>query len=240
MHLLLATQISAVNELANIAAAVKGIDILDVMKAVHLDKRWSPIAVDKKRISPEILNYLVPGCGFGGSCFPKDVQALKKLAADVGIQPKMLDAVLDINKNQPKEIVKLLEQELENLKSKKILLLGLAFKDGTDDIRESVSIKIIKILLKKGVEILAHDPVAIMNSKKIFPNEKKISFTSKWDKHLTDVHAVIVATKWKEYSVLSSTKNKDILKDKIILDARRFFKASDFPLSNYMAIGRSL
>tara|TARA_Y100000816_G_C26108452_1_gene590303 strand:- start:15309 stop:16661 length:1353 start_codon:yes stop_codon:yes gene_type:complete len=237
---LLATQISAVNELANIAAAVKGIDILDVMKAVHLDKRWSPITVDKQRIFPEILNYLIPGCGFGGSCFPKDVQALKKLAADVGVQPKMLNAILDINKNQPMEIVKLLEQELENLKSKKILLLGLAFKDGTDDIRESVSIKIIKILLKKGVEILAHDPVAILNSKKIFQNEKKLSFTSKWDKHLADVHAIIVATKWEVYKDLSLEKYQDKIEGKVIFDARRFYEPTKFPKSIYLTVGRNI
>ncbi len=237
---LLATQISAVNELANISAAIKGIDILEVMEGVHLDKRWSPITSDQQRIFPEILNYLIPGCGFGGSCFPKDVQALKRLATDVGVQPKMLNAILDVNANQPKEIVKLLEEQFGNLNSKKILLLGLAFKDGTDDIRESVSIKIIKILLKKGVEIIAHDPVAIYNSKKVFHKVKNLTFTNKWSSHLADVHAVVVATKWEVYKNLSLKKYQDNLEGKIIFDARRYYEPSEFPKSVYLTVGRNI
>jgi UDPglucose 6-dehydrogenase len=237
---LLATQISAVNELANIAAAIEGIDILDVMNAVHLDKRWSPISSNNVRISPEILTYLVPGCGFGGSCFPKDVQALRSLAYDVGVQPDILDAVLNVNKNQPYEVVKLLKKSLVDLKGKKILLLGLAFKHGTDDVRESVSLKIIEILLKNKAQIFAHDPVAIENTKKVINNHKNLNFSDKWEEILSSVDAIVVATKWQEYKKLSSSNYQDILAGKIILDARRYFKPTDYPKSIYLTIGRSI
>jgi len=237
---LLATQISAVNELANIAAAIKGIDILDVMNAVHLDKRWSPISPNNVRTSPGILTYLVPGCGFGGSCFPKDVQALRSLAYDVGVQPDILDAVLNVNKNQPYEVVKLLKRSLVDLKGKKILLLGLAFKHGTDDVRESVSLKIIEFLLKNKAQIFAHDPVAIENTKKVINHHKNLNFSDKWVEMLSSVDAIVVATKWQEYKKLSSSDYQDILAGKIILDARRYFKPTDYPKSIYLTIGRSI
>jgi UDPglucose 6-dehydrogenase len=103
---LLATQISAVNEIANLAAAVGGIDAMDVMAGVHLDKRWNPILTPGRwhnsgRANPKILTYLIPGCGFGGSCFPKDVQALRSQGEAVGLKMDMLNAVLSVNDAQP-------------------------------------------------------------------------------------------------------------------------------------------
>jgi len=237
---LLATQISAVNELANIATAIKGIDIMDVMNAVHMDKRWSPILPNKSRISPEILTYLVPGCGFGGSCFPKDVQAIRGLAYEVGVEPNILDAVLKVNENQPYQVIRLLKESLIDLESKKILLLGLAFKHGTDDVRESISLKIIDYLLKNKAQIFAHDPVAIENTKKIINNHKNLKFISQWEAHLSSVDAIVVATKWKEYKNLTFSEYQENLAGKILLDARRFFKPTDFSQSVYLTIGRSI
>jgi UDPglucose 6-dehydrogenase len=102
---LLATQISAVNEIANLAAAVGGIDVMDVMAGVHLDKRWNPIlGQGRVRANPKILTYLIPGCGFGGSCFPKDVQALRSQGEQVGLKMEMLNAVLSVNDRQPGQV----------------------------------------------------------------------------------------------------------------------------------------
>jgi len=235
---LLAIQISAVNEFANIADAIEGIDIMDVMKGVFADNRWSPILPDNSRISPEILTYLVPGCGFGGSCFPKDVQALRSKAYEVGVEPHILNAVLTVNENQPYQVVELLKKSLIDLENKKILILGLAFKPGTDDVRESVSLKIINYLLNNKARIFAHDPVAIENTKKIMNNRKNIKFIDQWEATLSDVEAIVVATKWAEYKKLSLSEYQDVLVGKILLDARRLFKPTDFPKLDYLTIGR--
>ena len=237
---LLATQISAVNELANIVASIGDIDIMDVMDGVHMDRRWSPILPNKSRIYPEILTYLVPGCGFGGSCFPKDVQALRSLAYEVGVKPRILDAVLTVNENQSYQIIELLKKSIFDLKNKNILLLGTAFKPGTDDVRESVSLKIIEYLLINKSKVFVHDPVAIKNTKIKLSSHKNLEFLKTWTEALSSVDAIVVATKWPDYKQLSSSNYQDILAGKIILDARRFFNYSDFPQSVYLTIGRSL
>ena len=237
---LLATQISAVNELANIVASIGDIDIMDVMDAVHMDKRWSPILPNKTRIHPEILTYLIPGCGFGGSCFPKDVQALQSLAHEVGVKSRILDAVLKVNEKQSYQIIELLKKSLLDLKNKNILLLGTSFKPGTDDVRESVSLKIIEYLLINKAKIFVHDPVAIKNTKIIFSSHKNLKFLKTWTEALSSVDAIVVATKWPEYKQLSSLNYQDILAGKIILDARRFYSPTDYPKSIYLTIGRSV
>lgn len=237
---LLAIQISAANEFANIAAAIGSIDIMDVMKGVFADKRWSPILNDNSRISPEILSYLIPGSGFGGSCFPKDVQALRSKSYEVGIEPKILDAVLTVNENQPYQVIKLLKKSLFTLDNKKILLLGLAFKPGTDDVRESVSLKIIDYLLKDKVRIFAHDPIAIENSNKVVTHHANLEFITNWEEKVSGVDAIVVATKWDEYKKLSSSNYQNVLAGKILFDVRRFFIPTDFPQSVYLTIGRSI
>ncbi|MEE3260389.1 MAG: UDP-glucose/GDP-mannose dehydrogenase family protein [Pseudomonadota bacterium] len=237
---LLATQIYAANELANIASAIKNIDIMDVMKGVHSDKRWSPVGPSGERILPEILNYLVPGCGFGGSCLPKDLQALQNQSDDYGVEISMLNAVFEINKKQPAQILKLLKGALGELSGKNILFLGLSFKPDTEDIRESVSIKIIRDLLKEKALVHAHDPMAISNSKREFSDEKGIEFIEEWEELLFQVDAVVVATKWEEYKELSTPKLRNKMKGKILVDARRFFSHTDFPDSQYLTIGHSI
>ena len=236
---LLATQISAVNELANIAAGIGSIDIMDVMKGVHTSKFWNTILPTKDRITPEILTYLVPGCGFGGSCFPKDLQALRSQAYEIGVEPHILNAILKVNENQPYQVIKLLKRSLNNLENKKILLMGLAFKPETDDVRESVSLKIIDYLLKDKAQIFAHDPMALENTKKVINSHKNLDFVDNWERVLYHVDAIVLATKWPEYKKLSSSEFKKVLVGKVILDARRLFNPIDFPQSVYLAIGRT-
>ena len=163
-NMMLATQISATNELANLAFALGGIDIMDVVKGVQLDKRWNPI-INGSRTNPEILRYLIPGCGFGGSCFTKDINALKSQGKSLGVKMSVADSILDTNNDQPYQVVKILESEFKNLFKKKILILGLAFKPETDDVRESPTIKIVTDLLRKKALVSAHDPVAVENFK---------------------------------------------------------------------------
>ena len=234
---LLATQISAVNELANIAAAVGGIDILDVMKGVHLDKRWNPILPDGKRANPDILSYLVPGCGFGGSCFPKDLKGLKSFANELGLETYLFDSVLKTNDNQPYEVIKLLKATLGNLKNKKILILGLAFKPDTDDIRESVSLIIINDLFRLKADIIAHDPIGIPNARKVLNTIHGMKFTEEWKECLSFVDAVVVLTKWEEYKQLADKINCERIKGKVLIDPRRLFKPEAFQETTYLSMG---
>ena len=233
---LLATQISAVNELANLAAVLGGIDSSEVMQGIHLDKRWNPILPGGQRAQPDILAYLKPGCGFGGSCFPKDVQALRSLGAAKKTPMRLLQAVLDINERQPFEVATLLARHLGKLKGKRILVLGLAFKPGTDDVRESASLKIIERLLAAGAEIDAHDPVAAANAAAVL-RHRRLHYVPAWREKLGPASGVVVATCWPEYRELAKDVLSTVRARKIIVDARRMFQPDELAPAHYATIG---
>jgi len=151
----LATKISFSNEMGNICKKL-GIDVYEVMSGVGLDHRISP-------------HFLDAGVGFGGSCFPKDVAALVSLAERLGEEPILLRSVLDVNDRQPLRMVRLLEERIGDLLGKRVAVLGLAFKDNTDDIRESRSIPVIDELLECGALVRAYDPLANPSMEKVFP-----------------------------------------------------------------------
>jgi UDPglucose 6-dehydrogenase len=230
---ILATQISAINEIANLAAALGNIDIMDVVKSIQCDRRWSPIT-DQGRVSPSILTYLVPGCGFGGSCFPKDLQALRAQGREHGLPMDVLDAVLKVNDAQPQQIVDILVREGIPLKAT-YLLLGLAFKPGTDDVRESASIKIALALLAGGADLIAHDPVAMGNFKRyLHDHAANVRFVSDWRSQIDGTDVVIIATKWPEYEALCSMD----LTGKVVFDARRLLDPQAIKGARYLSIGR--
>ena len=231
---LLALQISAINEISNLAAKFGGIDVMDVVKGVHLDKRWSPIADNGERIRPKILDYLIPGCGFGGSCFPKDVQALLAFGESNGEKMQMMNSILKINELQPYQVVEIIGYDVPELSTKKILVLGLAFKPETDDVRESASIKIIESFIKKGAHVIAHDPIATENFKSIAPElSEKIEFIKDWKTLVEQVDIIIVATRWDEYLELTNIN----LAGKLLFDARRMFATDNCGGASYRSIG---
>jgi UDPglucose 6-dehydrogenase/GDP-mannose 6-dehydrogenase len=234
---LLAAQISMANELANIAAAIGDIDVCEVMAGVHADKRWSPLLPDGQRVRPGILTYLWPGCGFGGSCFPKDVQALRARALEVGSEPRLLSSILAVNQEQPHEISRILRQTLGSLRGRRVLVLGLAFKPDTDDLRESASRKVIEDMLIEGAEVLVHDPMAMPNARRLW-SDLKFECVSRWQDHVDKIDIINVMTRWPEYLELVQAMPKDGSHDCIIFDARRLFKATDFPGYRYLGIGR--
>ena len=231
---LLATQVSAVNELANLCFELGGIDVRDVMEGVHLDKRWNP-RVDGRRVPPSILTYLVPGCGFGGSCFPKDLQALRTLGRDHGLPMHALQAVLDVNDGQPLQVVRQLEAALGTLRGRTVLLLGVAFKPGTDDLRESASLRIAERLLDLGAIVQAHDPAAMDNARRHF-QDRPVTLVDDWRAAVAGADSVVVATAWHEYSSLPAAA----VRERVIVDARRMFQPGDFPESTYLTIGRRI
>tara|TARA_B100000989_G_C19531388_1_gene470152 strand:- start:5422 stop:6765 length:1344 start_codon:yes stop_codon:yes gene_type:complete len=232
---LLATLISSVNEYANIARELGQIDFKKVMHGVHLDNRWSPfLKEDGIKIFPEILEYLKPGCGFGGSCFPKDIKALSTLAKETSIKPNIIDSVIEVNEDQPKCIVRMLEKRVEDLSNKRVLILGLAFKPETDDIRESVSIKLINLLDKKVLSISAHDPIAVENAKKYINPSVNVNYVDNWEIELNKADIIIIATKWSVYKSINELSNS--LSEKVIFDTRSMLDSNKFDKLNYLSV----
>jgi UDPglucose 6-dehydrogenase len=233
-NFMLACQISAINEIANLAAAIGGIDIMDVVEGLHLDKRWNPILPDRGRVRPEILTYLVPGCGFGGSCFPKDVQALRSHGEQLGLSMRMLNAVLDVNDVQPGQVVSIIHKERGDLDGCEVLVLGLAFKPGTDDVRESASLRIVERLLAHGCKVSVHDPIAADNFRRALGNAADaVTFLDDWKSNLDRAAVVILATKWPEYQEIATLD----LSGKVFFDGRRALTPDAVPNAKYLAIG---
>lgn len=223
---LLATQISVTNEIANLAATIGGIDSLDVMRGVHLDRRWNPISNNGERIEPEILTYLVPGCGFGGSCFPKDVQALVNQGNQAGLPMHVLKGVLKTNREQPYQVVDLLCRGLGELTRKRICVLGLAFKPGTDDIRESPALVVIRELLLRGALVNATDPIACERAKKALTSEA-VSIHSDWKNAVRDSDAIAILTAWDEYRNIPAYELINLMKGELVVDARNILNNSE-------------
>jgi UDPglucose 6-dehydrogenase len=232
---LLANLISINNELANLASEIGNIDYNNVIKGVISDKRWSPI-IKNKRITPSITTYFTPGAGFGGSCFPKDIQAIRTQGEDLGLSMDITNAVLNINEIQPSRVLNTLKKRYSNLTDKNILLLGLAFKPGTDDIRESSSLKILSSLLNHNIKVIAHDPIAVEHTKKQHYNSG-LTFTNNWIKEINNVDVIIIGTNWSEYLKLkdyfSLIKEKNIL----LFDTKRLFTITEIKDINYLTFG---
>jgi len=182
---LLATKISFANEVGNVCKEL-GIDTYEVMDAVALDDRIE-------------RSFLDSGAGFGGSCFPKDVAALAAEAKDLGIEPRILNAALEVNEEQPLRAVEILESRAGDLSGSTVAVLGLAFKPGTDDIRESRSIPVIEELQERGASVVAHDPEATEKMQKIFPD---IDYAESAQGALQDSDTCLIMTAWPQYREL--------------------------------------
>ena len=230
---LLATLISFSNEIGNLCTVLGNMDALEVMRGVHLDKRISPILENNKRISPSIISYLEAGCGFGGSCFPKDVKALISHGINAGQKMQLLSSVIDINKEQPKQVLNLLLKHYPKLEGKKIAILGLAFKPGTNDMRESPAIPIVNDLLAENTIITAYDPVAQEEAKKVFDN-LNITYSKSVYEVVKGVDAVLLLTRWPEFEtlpeILNAAENPPLL-----IDGRRMLQKDCLP--RYEGIG---
>ena len=207
----LATKISFINSLANICQNIPGTNVDDIAKVMGMDPRISGL-------------FLKAGPGYGGSCFPKDVQALISFSKSIGYNPELLEAVQNNNYKQVLSISNILEKQIGNLKGKKIGLLGLSFKENTDDIRESVSIRLIEHLLKKKCKIIVHDPKAIENTKKIF--SEKIIYCKKYENIFEKSDCAVLMTPWKDYKKISLKLIKK-LESKLFIDTRRILEIDD-------------
>jgi len=198
----LATKISFANEIGNICKQME-IDTAEVFRGVGMDHRINPA-------------FFQSGIGFGGSCFPKDVRALIARAEEVGVEPKILKDVIEVNEEQPLKLLKLLKTHVPDLDRKTIGVLGLAFKPNTDDVRESRAIPIVETLLRNGATVLAYDPMAMGNFSKLYP---QINYVPTAAAALA-ADAVLITTEWKEFESLSYS-------GKIVIDGRRIERARD-------------
>ena len=166
--------------------------------------------------------FLFPGIGYGGSCFPKDVNALVKSSDDVSYDFKILKSVLNINDKQKKSLVpKVCNYYKNDLKGKKIAIWGLAFKPNTDDIREAPAIDVINELLLREVQITAYDPEAMPNMKRIYGD--KITFGDNAYSILNDVECLLICTEWSEFTSPNFDKMKGLMKAPVIFDGRNIF-----------------
>jgi len=206
----LATKISFINAVANLCEKL-GIDIEDVVRAMELDKRIGSA-------------FLKAGIGYGGSCFPKDVDAFVHIAAQNEYNFDLLKIVQKINQQQKDSFVKKIKKALWNLRDKKLGVLGLAFKPNTDDMRNAPSVEIINTLIKEGALIKAYDPVATNKAKEIF--KEKISYCSNLYEAAKGSDTLIIFTEWEEFRKMDLERVKKLLKTKIIIDGRNIFNPS--------------
>ena len=216
----LATKISFINQIANICQGIPDTNIDDVAYTIGLDPRIGNL-------------FLNAGPGYGGSCLPKDMKAIINLSSKIGVNPTLLTAVEKINKQQINYIVTLIKQNIGKIKGKKLTILGVAFKPGTDDIRDSMGIDLAKRLLKLGAKIIIHDPKALENARKIFHDN--IKYVKSVPSALKDCQCAIIMTEWKEYEKINNKTIKHMAK-KVIIDSRRIIYNKNLG-AKYFAIG---
>lgn len=203
---MLAVKISFANEMSQFADVV-GADIRDVTNGMGLDRRINPY-------------FLQPGPGFGGSCFPKDSNALVYMGKQHGLNLKSVQASLDVNADQRKKVIEKLVTLEPNLQGKTVGILGLAFKANTDDIRVAPALDIIKYLMQQGATVKAYDPAAMENTKKLYP---AVAYTNDAYEAITGADAVVVLTEWDEFKKLDVSKMAVLMKHKVIVDARNLY-----------------
>lgn len=230
---LLATMISFSNEIANLCTAIGDIDVKEVMAGIHLDKRLSPILSDGTRITPAFTTYIEAGCGFGGSCFPKDVKALISHGQKAGVPMSLLDSVIQINRQQPFRVLSLLEKHFPSFEGLKVSVLGLAFKPGTDDMRESPAIPIVSTLLEQKALVKAYDPIAQKQAENLFANPALV-FSETIEDAINDADAIVLLTGWDEFHALPALI-ADLDPPPLMVDGRRMLDKNLF--DRYEGIG---
>lgn len=224
---MLATKISFINEMANLAEHL-GADIEMVRRGIGSDSRIG-------------YDFIYPGCGFGGSCFPKDIQALKKAAEDLGFQVRMLQAVEDVNQAQKHRLFEKISRHYRgDLVNKTFALWGLAFKPNTDDMREAPSRVLLEALWQAGARVRAYDPEAMQEARRIYGERRDLLLTASKDETLAGADALIVVTEWQDFRVLDLDLLKTRLADRVLFDGRNLFEPAALAAAGitYYAIGR--
>ena len=220
----LATKISFVNEIANVCEEV-GADVGVVAQGMGLDGRIGP-------------HFLRPGIGYGGSCFPKDVKALKQLAGNSGYHFQLLTSVIEVNELQKRRVVGKLERHLGQLRGKRIALLGLAFKADTDDMREASSLVLSARLRSEGATVVGYDPVAMGNAAELLGDD--VELAGSMLEAVTGADAAVIVTEWGEFRQVCTRAVRDVMRTPLVVDGRNLLdpdqaRAAGFA---YESVGR--
>jgi UDPglucose 6-dehydrogenase len=220
----LAMKISFINAVANICESV-GADVQQVREGIGADSR----------IGRRFLN---PGIGYGGSCFPKDLKAFHAVAREFGFDFRLLDEVIRINEEQRQRFLRKIRSTLWTLKGKRLAVLGLAFKGGTDDVRESPAIALVECLIKEGCEVVAYDPAAMEKAREFLNSSVTYAESSYAAAH--KAHALLILTDWEEFAALDLTRIKTALKFPVIIDGRNLYSPKRMAESGftYVSVGR--
>ena len=219
----LATKVSFINEIANLCERI-GCDVHDVARGIGMDKRIGS-------------KFLHPGPGFGGSCFPKDTRALSSVARQLECDSLIVDAVIEVNQRQGRQMLAKIQNLVGELKDKKVAILGLAFKPETDDMREAPSVGIIRSLMEQGAKITAYDPVAIAEAKKMLP---EITYADDEYAAVTGAEVLVFVTEWNQFRALDMARIRDLMKTPRIADLRNIYEPEDMRELgfDYVAVGR--
>jgi UDPglucose 6-dehydrogenase/GDP-mannose 6-dehydrogenase len=230
---LLATLISFSNEVARLSSAVGNIDALDVMRGVHKSAYLTHRGPNGVQLGvAPIASFLEAGCGFGGSCLPKDVTAIAAQGKDLGVPMPLLTSVLEINASQPREMIRLLEKHVPNLRGKCVTVLGLAFKQDTDDTRESPAFPVIEQLRAAGARVTAYDPVARPAGHERLAG---VVLADELRGAVDGADAVLIVTRWKEFERLPHVL-AELRQEPVVVDGRRILAPS--AVRHYEGIGR--
>lgn len=235
---LLSTLISFSNEMSRICEIIPGVDAVDVWEGLHLDGRLSPV-INGKKIYPGILSYIRSGCGYGGSCFPKDTKALYYFAQKRHIKTPLLKSVIDINTSQPLRLVSILKDVLGSIDGKRIAVLGLAFKPDTDDIRESPALTIIATLLDLHASVVCHDPQVYKHGIPMGLTGMNVQLAPTLERAIQNSDAVVLVTSWNEYKLITPRVLKKLMQKPLLIDGRRMFNKRLFEKNGvtYSGIG---
>ncbi len=215
---LLATMISFANEIGNLCSATGDVDVVDVMRGVHLSSYITPRSAKGERVEAPIASFLGAGCGFGGSCLPKDVRALISEGARRGQPMRILNAVIETNDAQPDEVMRLAEESAGDLRDRRVTVLGLAFKPATDDVRESPAIPIISRLLDRGAKVTVHDPLVTTLPEVL--QGAGVDLDSDLEGTLEQAEVVILVTRWDTYSDVPALLAR-LREPPVLVDGRR-------------------
>ncbi|HSV32946.1 MAG TPA: UDP-glucose/GDP-mannose dehydrogenase family protein [Pyrinomonadaceae bacterium] len=219
----LATKISFINEIANLCDRI-GCDVHDVAKAMGMDRRIGS-------------KFLHPGPGFGGSCFPKDTLALSAIAREFSCETRIVDAVIEVNRDQRDVMVSKIEVLAGNLTNKRIAVLGLAFKPETDDMREAPAIDIVRDLVRRGAEVCAYDPVAMDEARKYLPD---IEYATDEYAAVTSAEVLVLMTEWNQFRALNMERIRGLMNAPRIADLRNIYEPGELRDLGfeYVGVGR--
>ena len=231
---MLATAISFANEIANLGSAIGGIDAVDVMRGVHLSRYLTGRAAGSGTVRAGLAAFYEAGCGYGGSCLPKDMAALTARGREVGSPMRMLEAVAAVNTDQPARLVKALELELGELRGRRIVVLGLAFKPDTDDVRCSPAFPVLRLLLAAGADVVAHDPVVDADVLEDLPGVG-VSHVGDLVAAVKSADAIVIVTRWADYRAIPDIV-AELDPQPVVIDGRRMLEPTS--VTRYTGIGR--